>query len=224
MDPYEAEEFFKLSEPQRSSLLYVRLKNLEQEVSDLRMILNMEARNVRPPRSSSPGATGIMGRPADQDMGYQSMASILRPRGRTQPTTPRRAVAPFSLAGNTLENDLRESANGRPTANDRPLYLQKLIQVDNLCKEEMARMTAARQNLEPLNQLACDWKLEEVEDDGNGGDLEGLSDARMVRHRDRNATDDFLASLATTSKALSTLELAKMGREAFGGRKMKDFK
>ena len=45
-----------------------------------------------------------------------------------------------------------------------------MIQVDNLCKEEMARMTAARQNLELLNQLACDWKLEESEDNIEGDD------------------------------------------------------
>ncbi|KAF6204685.1 hypothetical protein GE061_018846 [Apolygus lucorum] len=213
MDPYEAEEFFKLSEPQRSQLLYIRLKNLEQEVADLKMMANMEARNVGPYRGSSPG--GFMGRPTDQD--------FQRPRGRTHPSTSRRAAMPFSLASNSLENDLRESSNccnGRPTANDRPLYLQKLMQVDNLCKEEMARMNAARQNLEPLNQLACDWKLEEVEDDGNNGDMEGLSDARMVRDRGRSVTGDFLASLATTSRDLSSLDLAKMSREAIGSRKM----
>lgn len=42
-----------------------------------------------------------------------------------------------------------------------------------MCKEEMARMAAARQNLEPLNQMACDWKLEGAEDTSLD-DIEGM--------------------------------------------------
>lgn len=43
---------------------------------------------------------------------------------------------------------------------ERQIYLQKLVELDNMCKQEMARITQVGYELEPLNQLASDWNFQ----------------------------------------------------------------
>ncbi|CAH1402065.1 unnamed protein product [Nezara viridula] len=43
---------------------------------------------------------------------------------------------------------------------DRVRYVQRLREIDNLCKEEMAKMNCVVEQMEPLKQIASDWMLE----------------------------------------------------------------
>lgn len=43
---------------------------------------------------------------------------------------------------------------------DRTEYMHRLREIDNLCKEEMARMNSVVEQMEPLKQMASDWMLE----------------------------------------------------------------
>jgi len=63
-------------------------------------------------------------------------------------------------------------------------YLERLLELDELCKQEMKRVNDAAGCLRPLNQLASDWEVEKLETVLANGSSNESSTCQPVQYKD----------------------------------------